>query len=309
MRHPLAAYALGGALLLGLGAVSLAPQATRPVAAPVAAVANPAADITVVAAGDICGSNCKATAAVVGQINPSAVLTAGDNAYDSGTLSEYRTRYDPTWGKYKTITYPSPGNHEYNTSKASGYFDYFNGVGVQNGRAGDRSKGYYDWEIGSWKFIALNSNFSKIDSAAQLAWLKDRLRTNTKQCVAAYWHHPLFTLGSHSGETKARPLWQALYDAKADLVLVGHDHNYQRFAPQSPDGKADPAGLRQVLVGTGGKSNYNFSRTIPNVEAKDAKSNGVLKLTLSGTGYKGDFVPVSGQSYKDSFTGSCHAKG
>ncbi|MBB4677381.1 metallophosphoesterase family protein [Crossiella cryophila] len=277
--------------------------------APVAAAAAaPAADVTVVAAGDICGSNCKATAAVVGQINPSAVLTAGDNAYDSGTLSEYRTRYDPTWGKYKTITYPSPGNHEYNTSKASGYFDYFNGVGVQNGRAGDRSKGYYDWEIGNWKFIALNSNFSKIDSAAQLSWLKDRLRTNTKQCVAAYWHHPLFTLGSHTGETKARPLWQALYDAKADLVLVGHDHNYQRFAPQNPQGKADSAGLRQVLVGTGGKSNYNFSRDLPNVDAKDAKSNGVLKLTLSGTSYRGDFVPVSGQSYKDSFTGTCHAK-
>ncbi|MGW0520723.1 metallophosphoesterase family protein [Crossiella sp. NPDC003009] len=308
MRHPLAAYALGGALLLGLGAFATAPQAVLPVAAPVAAQ-SPSADVTVVAAGDICGSNCKATAAVVGQINPAAVLTAGDNAYSSGTLSEYRTRYDPTWGKFKTITYPSAGNHEYITSKASGYFDYFNGVGVQSGRAGERGKGYYDWEIGSWKFFALNSNFSKIDSAAQLSWLKEKLRTNTKPCVAAYWHHPLFTLGSHSGETQARPLWQALYDAHADLVLVGHDHNYQRFAPQNPQGKADPAGMRQLLVGTGGKSNYDFSRTLPNVEAKDAKSHGVLKLTLSGTGYKGDFVPVSGQSYKDSFSGSCHAKG
>lgn len=309
MRHPLAAYALGGALLLGLGAGSLAPQATRPVAAPAAPTAAPAAEVTVVAAGDICGSNCKATAAVVGQINPAAVLTAGDNAYDSGTLSEYQNRYHPTWGKYKTITHPSPGNHEYKTSKAAGYFDYFNGVGVHSGPAGERGKGYYEWDAGSWKFFALNSNFSAIDSNAQLTWLKDRLKQNMKPCVAAYWHHPLFTRGSHSGETKARPIWQALYDAHADLIIVGHDHNYQRYGLQDPAGKADPAGLRQVLVGTGGKSTYRFTRDVANYQAGNDGSHGVLKLTLSGTGYRGDFVPVSGQSYKDTFTGSCHAKG
>ncbi|WP_249044546.1 metallophosphoesterase family protein, partial [Crossiella equi] len=185
MARPLPAALLGGLFLLGL----LGPSATAasPVPAPVFAAqpSSPAAETTVVAAGDICGSNCAKTAEVVGALNPSAVLTAGDNAYDNGTLQEYRTRYDPTWGRYKNVTYPSPGNHEYNTSRAAGYFDYFNGVGVASGRAGERGKGYYTWETGAWRFFALNSNFGKIDAAAQGLVLVRSWSFSQVSCAAA----------------------------------------------------------------------------------------------------------------------------
>lgn len=267
------------------------------------------ADVVVAGAGDICGSSCAQTRDLVADINPAAVFTAGDNAYENGSLSDYNTRYHPTWGQFKSITHPVPGNHEYQTSSASGYFDYFNGTGNSNGPAGERGKGYYSWDIGDWHFVALNSNISMSAGSTQERWLRADLQASTKPCTAAYWHHPLFTRGSHSNTTAARSLWQALYDNKADLVLVGHDHNYQRYALQSPTGAADPNGIRQVLVGTGGRAFYDFTRTMPNVQASNDDTYGVLKLSLSSTGYTGNFVPVEGRTFTDSFQGSCHAKG
>ncbi|MFC7613109.1 metallophosphoesterase family protein [Actinokineospora soli] len=145
--------------------------------------------------------------------------------------------------------------------------------------------------------------------STQETWLRNDLRNSTKPCTAAYWHHPLFTRGTHSNSTQVRPLWQALYDFKADLILVGHDHNYQRYAPQDPTGKADPNGIRQLLVGTGGKSMYGFSRDMPNVETSQTGTHGVLKLSLTATGYTGDFVPVEGRTWSDNFSATCKPKG
>ncbi|WP_436494414.1 metallophosphoesterase [Actinokineospora sp. HUAS TT18] len=267
-----------------------------------------AADVVVAGAGDICGSNCTQTADVVAGINPAALFLAGDNAYENGSLNDYRTRYDPAWGQWKSITHPSPGNHEYQTSGASGYFDYFNGVNVNNGPAGERGKGYYSWDIGDWHFVALNSNISMSTGSTQETWLRNDLRASTKPCTAAYWHHPRFNQGSHGNNTNTNPLWQALIDYKADLIVNGHDHNYQRFAPQLPDGTASSNGIRELVVGTGGRAFYTFETTRPNIEAANDNTYGVLKLSLSSTGYVGDFVPVAGRTYTDHFTGTCKAK-
>ncbi|MGV9776111.1 metallophosphoesterase [Streptosporangium sp. NPDC003464] len=268
---------------------------TRPLAA---------ADVVVAGAGDICGSACADTAELLTGINPAAVFTTGDNAYESGTLSEYNGAYRQTWGPFFGKTYPTPGNHEYKTSGASGYFDYF------GARAGARGKGYYSWDIGDWHFVALNSNISTSAGSAQEQWLRQDLAANTKPCTAAYLHHPLFNVGNHGAATGTRPLWKALYDHKADLLLAGHDHNYQRWALQDPDGRADPNGIREILVGTGGRSFYSLSSSNPaNLQAKNANTHGVLKLTLSSTGYRFDFVPIAGRTFTDSGTATCHRAG
>ena len=267
------------------------------------------ATVTVAGAGDICdtsGNACKGTSDLIVSINPTAVFTAGDNAYDSGTLSEYNNRYAPTWGRFKSLTSPSPGNHEYGTSGAKGYFDYFNGVGNQTGPAGDRSKGYYSWDAGDWHFIALNTMSGGTVASAQVTWLKNDLAANTKPCTAAYFHHPLLSRGSYSGYSQVKPFWDALYAAKADLVMVGHDHNYQRYGKMDPNKAAASDGIRQILVGTGGRAFYDISGSHPLLEASNDSTFGVLKLTLTATGYTGDFVPRAGSSYTDHFTGTCN---
>ncbi len=265
--------------------------------------------VVVAGAGDICdtnGTTCKGTSDLIVGINPTAVFTAGDNAYSNGTLSEYNARYAPSWGRFKVLTSPTPGNHEYNTSGASGYFDYFNGSGAQTGPAGDRSKGYYSWDVGDWHFIALNTMSGGTIAQAQLNWLQSDLAANTKPCTAAYFHHPLLSVGNYSGYSQVKPIWDRLYAAHADLVLVGHDHNYQRYALMKPDKTADSAGgIRQVLVGTGGRAFYGISGSHPLLEKSNANSHGVLKLTLTATGYTGEFVRSTG-SFTDSFSGSCH---
>ncbi|MET4728044.1 hypothetical protein ABIE09_001851 [Lysobacter enzymogenes] len=270
------------------------------------------ASVVVAGAGDICdssGNACQGTSDLIVSINPTAVFTAGDNAYSSGTLSEYNNRYAPTWGRFKALTSPSPGNHDYYTSGASGYFDYFNGVGNQTGPAGDRSKGYYSWDVGDWHFVSLNTMSGGGIAQAQIDWLKADLAASTKPCTAAYFHHPLVSRGHYTGYSQVKPFWDALYAAKADLVLVGHDHNYQRYAKMNPDQAAASDGIRQVLVGTGGRAFYPLGGTHPLLEAGDANTYGVLKLTLTATGYTGNFVPRAGSSFTDTFTGTCNAKG
>ncbi|GAA3197894.1 metallophosphoesterase [Nonomuraea roseoviolacea] len=264
-----------------------------------------AAEVVVAGAGDICGSACADTAKLItGTIKPAAVFTAGDNAYESGKLSEYNGDYKKTWGAFFDKTYPTPGNHEYKTSGASGYFDYY------GARAGARGKGYYSWDIGDWHFVALNSNISMSAGSEQEKWLRQDLAASTKPCTAAYLHHPLYNVGEHGAATNTRPLWKALYDYKADLMLAGHDHNYQRWAPQDPQGKADSNGIREILVGTGGRSFYALgSGGSANLQAKNSNTHGVLKLTLSSTGYRFDFVPIAGRTFTDSGTGTCHKAG
>ena len=274
------------------------------------AVPLEATTVTVAGAGDICNpaapANCMKTADLVVAINPTVALAFGDNAYTSGTLAEYTSTYDPAWGRFKALTAPVPGNHEYRTSGASGYFDYFNGVGVQAGPAGDRSRGWYSYDVGDWHFIALNSRSGSTVSSAQLAWLDADLHANTKPCTAAYFHHPFVSVGRYTGYATLKPIVDRLYASRADLMLVGHDHGYQRFAPMDGHQAAQADGLREVVVGTGGATLYPITRSHPLLEKSQGTTYGVLRLDLTPGAYSARFVPVAGQTWTDSFGATCH---
>lgn len=263
----------------------------------------PPGDPVLVGAGDIAdsGSGDSATAALLDNIS-GTVFTTGDNVYDNGTASEFNSYYNPTWGRHKARTKPSPGNHDYNTSGASGYYGYFGSV------AGPSGRGYYSYDIGNWHVVSLNSNISMSAGSAQEQWLRADLAASTKPCTAAYWHHPLFTSGAnHAPSTATRPLFQALYDNNADLVLFGHNHQYERFAPQNPTGGLDTArGIRTFVAGMGGASHYGFGTIEPNSEARNNDAHGVLKLTLHSNSFDWQFVPEAGKSYTDSGSTNCH---
>jgi hypothetical protein len=269
----------------------------------------------VAAAGDIaCDEDEEATeeeceqgstAELLDQIRPDAVLPLGDLQYEDAELSDFEASYDKTWGRYKNITRPAPGNHEYKTDGAEGYFDYFGDA------AGDRDKGYYSFDLGKWHLIALNSNCEdRGDCEAgseQERWLRDDLAASKAKCTLAYWHHPRFSSGRHGSYGELGPIWEALHDAGAEIVLSGHDHSYERFAPQTPSAAPDDArGIREFVVGTGGKSFYDFETTLPNSEVQNNDTNGVLKLTLRPQGYDWEFVPEEGASFRDSGSGRCH---
>ena len=222
----------------------------------------------IAAAGDIACNSSTATSTTCRQkftsdllVNQglSAVLPLGDIQYENGELANFNAYYDPTWGRVKAITYPAPGNHEYNTPGAPGYYSYFS--------SRTSAPGYYSYDIGSWHLIALNSNCSAIGgcgtTSTETQWLRNDLAAHPNSCTLAYWHHPRFNSGAeHGSDTAYQPFWQALYDANADVVLVGHEHVYERFAPQTPTGAADAVrGIRQFTVGTGGKSHYTFGTT------------------------------------------------
>jgi len=257
-----------------------------------------------VGAGDIsdCGNdNDEATAKLLDGI-AGTVYTTGDNVYSSGTATEFATCYDPTWGRHKARTKPAPGNHDYNTSGATGYYGYFGSL------AGPSGRGYYSFDLGDWHIISLNSEVSMSAGSAQEIWLRADLAASTKQCTLAYWHKPRFSSGTNHGSlSSAQPLWQALYDFHAEIVLNGHEHNYERFAPQTPTGAADATnGIREFVVGTGGESHYTGMSPIANSQVFNGSTFGVLKLTLSAGTYSWQFIPVSGQSFTDSGSGTCH---
>jgi hypothetical protein len=267
--------------------------------------------VVVAGAGDICDptpADCGRTADVIESINPTAVFTAGDNAYHSGTLDQYNTLYDPNWGRFKALTSPSPGNHDYFTTGAAGYFDYFNGAGNQAGPAGDRSRGYYSYDVGDWHFVALNTMNGGPVAAAQLSWLQADLQATTKPCIAAYFHHPLVSRGEYLGYAQLKPMVDILTAARADLMLVGHDHNYQRYAKMDSNQIARADGIRQVVVGTGGRNFYGLHGTHPLLQASQDHTWGVLRLSLTASGYTGTFMPVAGSSWTDSFSASCNFK-
>ena len=268
---------------------------------------------TVVAAvGDICdsGLRCADTAAVVANLNPVKLILAGDNAYDNGTLTEYNNYYHPHYGPFKAKTHPAAGNHEYNTAGAKGYFDYFNGVNVNDGPAGPRDKGYYSVDVGDWHVVVLNSNIARGAGSVQEQWLRADLAASTKPCTLASFHHPRFTIGNYApGDTSVQALYQALQDYKADVIIVGHDHNYQRWKPMTASGTADATnGVRQFLVGTGGRAFYSFTGSSANVEKSSASTWGVLKLTLSPTDYAWEFLGTAG-TFTDTGSALCKAKG
>jgi hypothetical protein len=244
-----------------------------------------------------------------------AVLPLGDTQYENGVLSKFQASYDGSWGRVKSISKPAIGNHEYGSGSGSpvgsGYFDYFNGQGVTTGAAGDRTKGYYSFDIGSWHLVALNSVCSQVGGCGpgspQEQWLRADLAAHSNACTLAYWHHPLFSSGGIGNNSSMEPIWQALYDAGADVVLSGHDHNYERFAPQDPSGAADPSyGVREFVVGTGGKSRLAWGTVKPNSLVRQNSTFGVLKLTLHADAYEWGFVPEPGKSFTDAGSGSCH---
>jgi len=255
-----------------------------------------------VGAGDIaeCGSKgAEATAKLLDVIS-GTVFVAGDAAYGSGTARQFRDCYGPTWGRHKARTRPSPGNHEYNTKGAVPYFDYF------GKRAGEVGKGYYSYDLGEWHIIALNSNIPAGKGSEQLKWLRSDLEANKVTCTLAYWHHPLFSSGKHGNESVMLEAWRALYEHRADVVVSGHDHSYERFAPQTPQGKADPErGIREFVVGTGGAHLRGFEEIRPNSEVRNSNTWGVLKLTLHPASYDWEFVPVAGKSFRDSGSAAC----
>lgn len=282
---------------------------------------TPASDPVIVAAGDIvCGTGtstsalCQdaATAALIGPSNPLAVLLLGDNQYENGTYADYLNFYHQSWGAYKDITVPVVGNHEYQTANASGYFDYFNGIGVQSGAAGDRTKGYYSQDIGAWHVVVLNSNCGSVGGcgagSSQEQWLRADLAARSNACTLAAWHHPRFSSGVHGNDATVQALWQALYDYNADLVLSGHDHNYERFGPQTATGTLDNTrGIRSFVVGTGGKELRALGTTIrANSELRSNNSLGILKLTLHAESYDWQFVPIPGHTLADAGSAACN---
>ena len=275
---------------------------------------KPVAAPLLVAAGDIAcapgaSDACQqaATAQLVQSLNPAAVAALGDLQYEEGSMADFRASFEPTWGRFKGMIRPIPGNHEYRTSGAGGYFEYFGAA------AGAPGRGYYSYDLGAWHVIALNSNddCSVVSCSAgspQEQWLRADLAANPRACVLAYVHAPRFSSGrEHGDSTSVRDLWRALHEAGADVVLAAHDHGYERFAPQDPDGLSDPArGLRSFVVGTGGKEIEPFGKPRPNSEVRDYSSFGVLALTLRPSGYDWRFVPVPGAGFTDAGSGACH---
>ena len=268
---------------------------------------------TLVGAGDIasCSSNGDALTADVLEAIPGTIFTTGDNAYPNGSMTDYTNCYGPSWGRaaLKARTMPSPGNHEYQTSGAAGYFQYF------GSNAGAPGKGYYSYNLGEWHIIVLNSNsscstISCAAGSAQEQWLRADLAAHKNYaCTLAYWHHPRFNSGQeHGNNTHVTPLWNALYDNNADVILNGHEHVYERFAPQTPNGAADNGrGIRQFTIGSGGNGHYAFKATPEaNSVARNNTAYGVLKLTLRTGGYDWQFVSAAGSSYTDTGSGVCH---
>jgi hypothetical protein len=257
-----------------------------------------AATVTVVAVGDIAGCpevyQDERTAALVAGI-PGTILTLGDHAYENGSVEDFRC-YDASWGRFKSRTRPAIGNHEYNTPNAAGYFGYF------GSRAGPAGRGYYSFNLGNWHIVSLSS---ERDFAAQANWLKADLAANPRKCTLAFWHKPLFTSGKHPPEPAMRPLFKVLYNARADLVLTGHQHNYERFGPQDYNGVANQSrGIVHFVSGGGGAPLHYFLVTQPN-SLKRIKALGVLKLELGPDRYTHTFITLDGTK-RDVGTRLCH---
>ena len=270
---------------------------------------------TLVGAGDIAScsqSNDSATARLLGNIS-GTVYTLGDNVYPRGSAANFRDCYDPTWGRHKNRTKPSLGNHEYydenfNMTTAAGpYFDYF------GARAGARGKGYYSYDRGAWHIVALNSNCGKVggceSDSPQGRWLRNDLANNANhQCTMAYFHRPLYSTGTNVAGPDVKPFWDMLHNRDADLIVVGHAHRYERFAPMTPDGTRSDNGIRQIVAGTGGQpggSDISYADA-PNLQRVKTGTYGVLRLSLRSDSYSWKFVRAAGKEFTDSGTTSCH---
>ena len=287
-----------------LGGLALAAAALA-LAGPSAA--DPTATRTLIAVGDVASCNStadEANAQLVATI-PGTIALLGDIAYELSSATDFAQCYDPAWGGFKSRTRPAPGNHEYGTPGAAGYFGYFGTL------AGVGTQGYYSYNLGAWHVVVLNSNCLPaggcVAGSPQERWLRNDLRRNGAKCTLAYWHHPRFSSGLHGDDPTMAPLWQALYDDRAELVLSGHDHDYERFMPQTADGRLDAKrGIREIVVGTGGRSLYPLVRNAPNTWIGNDQTYGVLRLTLARGRYSFRFLPVRGGTFTDSGSFRCH---
>ncbi|MBV8171934.1 MAG: metallophosphoesterase [Candidatus Eremiobacteraeota bacterium] len=295
-------------LLLRAGTPPVAAAAADPV---IAAAGDIACDLLPTAATpdpdergtEVC--HMAATAALIKALRPAAVLALGDEQYADGRLDQFQAGYDKSWGAFKDITHPAPGNHEYHTPGAAGYYGYF------GASAGDPAKGYYSFELGGWHLISLNGNCKAVGGCAadspQTAWLVKDLAAHRAACTLAYWHQPRFSSGAvHGNDPAYDAFWRALYAAHADVVLNGHDHEYERFAPQTPDAMADAKGITEFVVGTGGRSHYHFAQVQPNSKATNATAFGVLALTLHPHGFDWRFIAEPGSTFTDAGSQGCH---
>jgi hypothetical protein len=279
---------------LAVTAGGLLLAAAAPLAAASAASDLSSSGITVYTAGDIArcaysdaawsgaADTARTVAAGLAADPGAVVLTLGDHTYPRGRAKEFADCYGPTWGKFRDRTWPSPGNHEYYTPKAAPYFAYF---GERAGR------GYYSLDMQGWHIVSLDSNLAPAEHAAQLEWLRADLASHTARCTLAFWHHPLYSSGGHGSIPKMRDAWRLLQEAGAELVLSGHDHDYERFAPQDADGRLDREhGMRQFVVGTGGAYPTPFLLTVGNSEMRDNGRAGVLRLRLLDGRYEWEFL-------------------
>jgi hypothetical protein len=328
VRRILQMRVLASAVILSLGFAAASPAILpRPFVLPHISAAG---DPVIAAAGDIAcdpsstsfnggngsSSSCRMryTSDLIVNGGYAAVIALGDNQYYCGGYSAYQQAYDLSWGRVKSITHPSVGNHEYLTSGgtgcdttntgAAGYFRYFGAA------AGEPTKGYYSLDIGTWHVVALNSNCSSAGGCGtgspQYNWLQSDLQAHPNACTLAYWHIPLYSSGGRAS-SNMRILWQVLYDNNADLVLEGHDHTYERFAPQNAAAGLDTArGLRSFIVGTGGANHTSFTTVAANSEVRDSATFGILAVTLHPTSYDWHFIPEAGKTFTDSGSTACH---
>lgn len=263
----------------------------------------PSAKGSVLAVGDIanephCGA---ATADVIDDFPGAPVLPLGDLAYDDGTASEFADCYARNWGQFDSRVYPVPGNHDYHTDDGGPYFDYF------GSRAGVDGEGWYSFDYSGWHLIALNSELGMRSGSDQYAWLLDDLEASSAECTIAYWHSPRWNVGLHEpGSTRSDDVWEALEGAGVEIVLGGHDHNYQRWAPQNANGDPEANGIRQFVVGTGGNGLYDQEINDPELEVFYNDSFGVLRLDLEPGAYAWEFMSAAGGSFTDSGSGTCH---
>ena len=269
---------------------------------PISTAAAPNSAV-LVGAGDI--ASCafdgdSKTAALLDNI-AGTVFTAGDNAYEDGSSANFRDCYAPTWGRFLNRTRPTPGNHDYNTVNATAYYAYF------GARAGKQGQGYYAFTLGAWRIIMLNSNIDMGAGSPQLTWLEAELKANPAQCSLSIWHHPRFSSGLHGSDKRSSAVWDALFKAGVDVIVNGHDHDYERFAPQTPLGITDAArGIRQFVIGTGGAGLRGFLLPRAGSEVKNAQTWGVIRLTLNANSYSWRFIPVAGKTFTDTGSSPCH---
>ena len=274
----------------------------QPVAESRVGQATPPALVKVVAAGDLASCNTRddeATAALAGRLAPDAILTLGDNAYPNGTRDDFHDCYSPSWGRFLVKTHPAPGNHDYHTPRAAAYFAYF----------GRRAPGpYYSRNLGRWHVVSLNSEVDARAGSPQERWLRADLARDRHRCELLYWHRPRWSGGSHGSEEGMQALWRAAYRHGVELVLSGHDHNYQRFRPLDAAGRRDRRfGVRQIVAGTGGGGRHNPLKRVRNRVAADSRTYGVVVLLLHRRSYDLRFAPAADGTFRDGFRGArCH---